>query len=239
MPLRSSSPRGARVLCGLVLVGALAGCADEEGLRSEGDLGEVRAPLTLWPDSHPSPLGPGQKAGESVVVPGAPAVPGGDLHEADVLGILRADVSAATREDTGTGRLADPRTVQRLALCAQSGKPDPGCPVRPPVYYDLTGDGKDDLITAVDVDGRLTELRVYTLRDGKVTRVLARRGVLEGVEVAAEHLAVREPTSNPALVAISDYVWDAQAKAMVLSQVTLDDCPGAKSSGASCPQSGP
>ncbi|MFE9842370.1 hypothetical protein [Streptomyces goshikiensis] len=97
--------------------------------------------------------------------------------------------------------------------------------MRPAVLRDVTGNGKAELITALDLDGRLSELRVYTVRDdGVITRILSRRAVLEGVEVAAEHLAVREPTSNPDEVAVSDYVWDPDAGIMNLSQLTLDTC---------------
>ncbi len=103
----------------------------------------------------------------------------------------------------------------------------PDCPVRPAVLHDLTGNGREELITALDVDGRVSELRVYTVQDdGNIARILSRRAVLEGVEVAAEHLAVREPTTNPDYVAVSDYVWDPKAGIMNLSQLTLDDCPG-------------
>ncbi|WP_051794624.1 hypothetical protein [Streptomyces sp. NRRL S-87] len=227
----------ALALLGVLAAGA-AGCADEEGLRSEGDQGEVHAPLTLWKDLHPAPPPPGQTPGRAAVVPGAPAVPGGDLRRADVLGLVRADIVSATREDGGTGRMVDPRAVQRLARCAEHGNPGPDCPVRPAVLHDLTGDGKDELITAVDVDGRLSELRVYALRDGKVVRVLSRRGVLEGVDVAGGHLTVREPTTNPGLVSISDYVWDPDKGSMVLSQLTVDECSSAGESDTPCPQSG-
>jgi hypothetical protein len=40
------------------------------------------------------------------------------------------------------------------------------------------------------------------------------------------HLAVREPTSNPKYVAVSDYVWDPQTRIMALAQLTLDECTG-------------
>ncbi|MFJ7155343.1 hypothetical protein ACIQUQ_10420 [Streptomyces sp. NPDC101118] len=225
------------VLLAVPLSLALAGCADESGLRSRGNLGEVHAPESLWTEIHPSPPAPGERPGQPAVVPGLPRVPGGDMRGADVLKVVRADIGSATREDGGTGRLVDPRAVQRLALCPESGNPEEGCPVRRAVFHDLTDDGKDELITAVDVDGRLSELRVYTVRDGRVTRVLSRRAVLEGVEVAAEHLAVREPTSNPKLVAISDYVWEPESGSMALSQLSLDECRLLKEASTPCPPS--
>ncbi len=205
---------------------ALAGCADVEGLRSQGDLGTVHAPKSLWKDARPAPPDPGQKPGTAAVVPGLPKASGPDMRGVDALDVVRADITSATRQDGGTGRLVDPRAVQRLALCTQAPGGGPDCPVRPGVLHDLTGNGREELITALDIDGRLSELRVYTVQDdGSIARVLARRAVLEGVEVAAEHLAVREPTSNPKYVAVADYEWDPEAGVMSLSQLTLDECP--------------
>ncbi|MGW6781098.1 hypothetical protein [Streptomyces sp. NPDC054987] len=209
----------------LVLVLALAGCADVEGLHNEGDLGTVHAPQSLWKDIRPDPPDEAQKPGTAAVVPGLPKVPDGRLRGVDAVGVVRADVTSAAKQDGGTGRLVDPRAVRRLALCTQAVDKGPDCPVRPAVFHDLTGNGREELITALDLDGRLSELRVYTVQaDGRIARILSRRAVLEGVEVAAEHLAVREPTSNPAYFAVSDYVWDPKAGIMNLDQLTLDDC---------------
>ncbi|WP_251059003.1 MULTISPECIES: hypothetical protein [unclassified Streptomyces] len=223
-PLFRCGPRTMAVPVLAAVLAAAAGCADVEGLRDDGDLGTVHAPQTLWKDIHPDPAAPGQEPGTAAVVPGLPKVPGLSMRGVDALAVVRADIKSATAQDGGTGRLVDPRAVQRLALCTQTVDGGPDCPVRPPVLRDVTGNGREELITAVDIDGRLSELRVYTVRDdGRIVRILARRGVLEGVEVAAEHLAVREPTSNPAMFSISDYVWDPEAGIMNLSQLTLDE----------------
>ncbi|WP_046777731.1 hypothetical protein [Streptomyces yangpuensis] len=209
----------------LSLVLTLAGCADVEGLQSEGDMGTVHAPQSLWKDFRPGPPDPAQNPDTATVVPGLPEVADLSMRGVNPVSVVRADVTSATEQDGGTGRLVDPRAVQRLALCTQAVDGGPDCPVRPAVLHDLTGNGREELITALDLDGRLSELRVYTVQDdGRIARVLSRRAVLEGVEVAAGHLAVREPTSNPAYVAVSDYVWDPQAGIMNLSQLTLDDC---------------
>ncbi|MGW0366610.1 hypothetical protein [Streptomyces sp. NPDC002990] len=214
---------------------AAAGCADVEGVQSHGDRGTAHAPLSLWEDIHPAPPGPGEQPGAAAVVPGLPKTEGPTMRGVDALAVVRADITSQTDEDGGTGRLVDPRAVRRIALCTQAVDGGPDCPVRPGVLHDLTGDGKEELITALDIDGRLSELRVYTVRDDRsVARILSRRAVLEGVEVAAEHLAVREPTSNPAYVSISDYVWDPAAGIMNLSQLTLDECPGLREGSALC-----
>ncbi|MFJ7592279.1 hypothetical protein ACIQZO_33915 [Streptomyces sp. NPDC097617] len=216
-----------RVPAVMVLAVLLAGCADVEGLQSEGDRGTVHAPKSLWKDIRPAPPAPDQKPGTAAVVPGLPKAAGPSMRREDALSVVRADVTSAAEQDGGTGLLVDPRAVQRLALCTQAVDGGPDCPVRPAVLHDLTGNGREELITALDIDGRVSELRVYTVQDdGSIARILSRRAVLEGVEVAAEHLAVREPTTNPDYVAVSDYVWDPKAGIMNLSQLTLDDCPG-------------
>ncbi|MFD7263068.1 hypothetical protein [Streptomyces sp. NPDC059874] len=221
--MRPTPQRAAGVLALVVLTG----CADVEGLKDAGDLGTAHAPQTLWREFRPDPPGPGQQPGTAAAVPGIPKVVDLNLRGVNALSVVRADVKASVAQDGGTGRLVDPRAPQRLALCTQAVDGGPDCPVRPPVLHDLTGDGREELITALDLDGRLSELRVYTvLADGRVARILSRRAVLEGVEVAAEHLAVREPTSNPTYVAVSDYVWDPKTGTMNLSQLTLDECPG-------------
>ncbi|MDI3420940.1 hypothetical protein [Streptomyces luteolus] len=218
-PCTARRRRTAVLLAGsLALTAGAAGCADVDGLRSDGRIDEVTKPLSLWRDSRPAPAAPGQQPGKPAPVPGVPEVPSGDMRDADPLAVVQADFAAAGEQDGGSGRLVDQRAVRLLAEC--SGQ---ACPVRPPVLHDLTGDGKAELITAVDVDGRTSELRVYTVEAGRVTRVLARRAVLEGVEVAAGHLAVREPTSNPVYVSVSDYVWDGKG-AMALDDLSLDEC---------------
>ncbi|MFE2288615.1 hypothetical protein ACFXDJ_31170 [Streptomyces sp. NPDC059443] len=229
--------RGRPVLLAAALA-ATAGCANVEGLRNEGDLGTVHAPRSLWTNIRPEPPGPGQQPGTAAVVPGLPKVPDLSMRGVNALDVVRADITAATAGDGGTGRLVDPRAIQRLALCTQAVDGGPDCPVRPAVLADVTGNGREELITALDIDGRLSELRVYTVQDdGTIARILSRRGVLEGVEVAAEHLAVREPTSNPKKVSVSDYVWDPEAGIMNLSQLTLDECSSANGS-APCPAPG-
>ncbi|WP_371644245.1 hypothetical protein OG974_22495 [Streptomyces sp. NBC_00597] len=236
--MRPLSPRGRRAAAAPVLAAVLAaaaGCADVEGLRNDGDLGTVHAPQSLWAGIHPDPPGPGQQPGTAAVVPGLPKVAGSSMRGVNAVEVVRADIKAAAAQDGDTGRLVDPRAVQRLAPCTRAVDGGPDCPVRPAALHDVTGDGREELITALDIDGRLSELRVYTVRDdGSITRILSRRGVLEGVEVAAEHLAVREPTSNPEKVSVSDYVWDPGAGIMSLSQLTLDDCAGPKNSSAPC-----
>ncbi|MFI6683783.1 hypothetical protein [Streptomyces sp. NPDC050485] len=211
------------------LVAVLAGCADVEGLHRDGAAASVSPPEPLWPRILPSPPGPEQQRGRPFAVPGVPEVHSGDMRDADPLAVVKADLAAAEREDRGNGWLVDRRAADRVVHCARAAD----CGIREPVLRDLTGDGRAELITAVDIDGRTSEMRVYHVVDSVVTRVFSRRAVLEGVELAAGHLAIREPTSNDMFVYVAHYGWDGRM--MALSELKLDTCRALKqSSGIPC-----
>ncbi|BDM66585.1 hypothetical protein HEK616_00720 [Streptomyces nigrescens] len=184
----------ATALCALPL---LAGCAGLEGLESDGRARDVKAPLALWPEYTPAPLGREDNPAALTPVAGVPHVRSGSMADADPLAVLDADISAEGQHPPAR------RAVRRPAL------------------HDLTDDGEPDLITVIDLDPRTSELRVYSVRKTVVTRVLVLRGVLAGVELAAGHLAVREPTKDPRYVSVTDLVWDG--KAMALWDLTLDE----------------
>ncbi|MFG2208260.1 hypothetical protein [Streptomyces sp. NPDC048638] len=179
------------------LLGLLAGCAGVEGPESEGRARDVKAPLALWPEYSPAPPRREENPAARKPVPGLPRVPGGSMAAADPLTVLDADISA------GGGTPPAPKAVRR------------------PVLHDLTADGKPDLIMAVDLDPRNSELRVYSVQKQVVTRVLVLRGVLAGVELAAGHLVIREPTKDPRYVSVTDYTWDNGE--LGLWDLTLDD----------------
>ncbi|WP_244409728.1 hypothetical protein [Streptomyces albofaciens] len=174
-----------------------AGCANFTGLHDDGRARNVKAPYALWADRSPSPRVREADPGDQRAVPGIARVPSGDMKDTDPAAVVRAD------------HLAD------------GGRPPAANAVRSPAYHDLTDDGRPDLISAVDLDGRTSELRVYSVRNEVVTRVLALRAVLAGVELAAGHLSVREPTKDPRYVSVTDYVWDGSR--MGLWDLTLDD----------------
>ncbi|MYT31043.1 MULTISPECIES: hypothetical protein [unclassified Streptomyces] len=174
----------------------LAGCASPEGLQDEGPARRVNAPLALWPTYSPAPLRENENPAALKPLPALPRVPSGSMAAADPLAVLDADFASS------------------------GGTPPRPSSVRSPELRDLTDDGKPDLIAVVDLDRRTSELRVYTVRKGVVTRILALRAVLAGVEVAAGHLAVREPTKDPRYVSVTDYVWDGRT--MGLWDLTLD-----------------
>ncbi|WP_307805900.1 hypothetical protein [Streptomyces chrestomyceticus] len=174
-----------------------AGCAPVAGLHDDGRARDVKAPLALWADRTPAPRVRDEDPGDQRAVPGIARVPSGSMKDTDPAAVVRADIAADGDRP-----------------------PAPGA-VRGPVLHDLTDDGKPDLISAVDLDARTSLLRVYSVRDQVVTRVLAMRAVLAGVELAAGHLAVREPTKDPRYVSVTDYVWDGRR--MGLWDLTLDE----------------
>ncbi|MFH8567175.1 hypothetical protein [Streptomyces sp. NPDC017993] len=181
----------------LIPLALVAGCAGVEGLQSDGRARDVKAPLALWPEYSPAPLGREDNPAALERVPGLVPVPSGDMTGVNELTVLDAD------------------------LTADGGSPPKPSSVRRPVLHDLTDDRKPDLITVVDIDPRVSELRVYSVQDKAITRVLALRGVLAGVELAAGHLAIREPTKDPRYVSVTDYVWDGDS--MGLWDLTLDE----------------
>ncbi|ARF55796.1 hypothetical protein [Streptomyces gilvosporeus] len=175
----------------------VTGCASPEGLQSEGTARVVKAPLALWPGYAPAPLRREENPAARKAVPGIAHIPSGSMAAADPLAVLDADITS------GGGTAPTPASV------------------RHPVLHDLTGDRKPDLIMVVDLGPRTSELRVYSVQKKIVTRVLVLRGVLAGVELAAGHLVVREPTKDPRYVGVTDYAWNGDA--MELWDLTLDD----------------
>ncbi|GAA3190818.1 MULTISPECIES: hypothetical protein [Streptomyces] len=190
-------PRARVPLAVLLPLALVTGCAGFEGLQSDGRAREVKAPFALWTDHSPAPPSRSENPVALEPVPHIPHIPSGNMADADPRAVLDAD------------------------LAADGLKPPAPGSVRRPVLHDLTDDGKPELIMAVDLDDRTSDLRVYSVRHQVVTRVLALRGVLAGVELAAGHLVVREPTKDPRYVSVTDYLWDKDR--MTLWDLTLDD----------------
>ncbi|MFE0191409.1 hypothetical protein [Streptomyces sp. NPDC058989] len=200
-PCAPLTGRGRRVVravpAALAVLPLLGGCAGLEGLQNDGRARDVRAPLALWPQYTPAPLGRDDNPAALKPVRGVPRIPSGSMVDADALAVLDADFTAEGR------RPPAPKTV------------------RSPRFHDVTHDGRPDLITVIDLDSRNSELRVYSARHGVVTRVLALPAVLAGVELAAGHLTIREPTKDPRYVSVTDVVWDGDS--MSLWDLTLDE----------------
>ncbi|SHN34928.1 hypothetical protein [Streptomyces yunnanensis] len=157
---RRSVPVSTAALAGLAAVGLVlaAGCAPDEGTRDAGVAPSVTAPDSaspLWPGRPPAPSH-GGPAPSAVPVPQVtvPEGPEGSLRKVSPDRLLRADPAV-------------PEVVKgSLGNC-----PGTRCRLRAPVYVDLTGDGKPELVLAFDDIGR-TLMWVYTASGDSVRRVL-------------------------------------------------------------------
>ncbi|KUJ70774.1 hypothetical protein ACZ90_00190 [Streptomyces albus subsp. albus] len=159
---RIAAARWGAGMAAIALVGAV-GCAADTRVRDGGRAPAVTPPISaspLWPGYTP-PQVPGDAKSSPVAEPYAPVrkvtVPAGGLRAVDVPLLLQSDpnVSGLVREAAAGG-------------CA-GGR----CTVRDPVYRDLTGDGREELVVAVDdLVFRLTVLAVYRASGHRVRPVL-------------------------------------------------------------------
>ncbi|MEU8828774.1 hypothetical protein [Streptomyces sp. NPDC048636] len=162
LPLRARLARG--VLCVLVAGGVAAGvanCAPPAGPRDGGPAPRLSAPTSaspLWPDDTPAPGRPDKAAPtyarylplEKVRVP-------------------KAGVTALSAKNL---LMLDPNVTSFVQM---SVKPCPKsyCPLREPEYRDLTGDGRDEMVVAVDLPKfDRTLLEIYAVSGRTVRPIL-------------------------------------------------------------------
>ncbi|MFI6444745.1 hypothetical protein [Kitasatospora sp. NPDC050543] len=181
------------VLLAAVAATALTGCTSAGGLHDAGatrPLTSRPSPVQLWPaaavSQTPTPAVTSQPP--PTPIPGITA-PGDDIQRVDPPAVLAQDPAIKADEKAA------------LAGCT-------GCLVRPAQYRDLTGDGHDELLTAVLTGEQRAFLHVYTLRERQVLPILALQ-VLPGftADTVGADLVVREPT-NEVTVTSSTYRWD-------------------------------
>ncbi|MFJ4806714.1 hypothetical protein [Streptomyces murinus] len=210
----TASPKPALIpfrICVILLIASglcsISGCADLEGAESAGPAPQLTSPVRLWPEIHP--LGgavPATCAPDVTVaeVPLPDVQRPSDIRSVDATTVLKADVIAQHEHNASFERKVDPRTVQKLATCHQA------CPVRTSQYYDLTRDGAPELIVAADIDGRLTELRVYTYKDGGLYRLLSQLTIVSSTVVTGDmNLLVKKPPQAGYTETII-FIWDGQ-----------------------------
>ncbi len=147
------------VLCALA-VGA-AGCAADTGTRDDGAAPQLSPPVTaspLWPRyTPPTPAGdePTPPYRRYVNVKDV-EVRGGDLRRIPVKQLLEQDPN-----------------VPQLVRTAMLDCPGDACGLREPVYRDLTEDGRDELVVALDDEaGGLTMIQVYRVFGTAVRPIL-------------------------------------------------------------------
>ncbi|WEO95352.1 hypothetical protein A6P39_015690 [Streptomyces sp. FXJ1.172] len=216
MPAR----RPARTALTAVLVALLsvtaAACGDRGALLAAGPTPTAVSPAKLWPDLRPasSPAYPYDVSTRSVVK--GVTVPGDDIHKVDPVDVVEAEIKAEPDDYGSKG--AYHATVDRLKDC-RAGGDKARCPLLPPYYRDLTGDGQDDLTLGFRLlPTNQTAVRVYTVEKHKLVQVLADNDAILGVELAGRSLIERSPADISGYEYRTTWVWDPGQRAMVFSR---------------------
>ncbi len=215
MPRAASRRRLLRALGALaVLAAAATGCASAGEPVGAGRTAPASAPSKLWPQATPapSPSGPQHDGETAAKVPGVAPVPSGDIHKVDAYAAVRAEVKANRDSVTGADALDDSTAAKVTSSCSAGQQRN--CPIRKPVYSDLTGDGHEDLIVGIEMEDHFLSLRAYTLVKGELTRVLSTVAQPSSIEVAGRDLIVWEPWTTPHYALRSVYTWNAQSHYM-------------------------
>ncbi|MFJ2769716.1 hypothetical protein [Streptomyces sp. NPDC087300] len=191
----------------VLAVFALSGCERTNGLGAGTPAPSVSVqprPESVWPAwASTSSEAPGADAATREPPPralkGLPKVGSGGLAEMDVRAILRADPR--------TRPLADREMIDRPG---QAG-------LRPPMFTDLTGDKKPELLVAADTESGRSVVVAYTERGGKVYPILFTSGRSMSVETIGPDLLVRTPCADGGEQAVR-FHWDG-ARMSTLSDV--------------------
>ncbi|MFI5872670.1 hypothetical protein ACIBAH_09545 [Streptomyces sp. NPDC051445] len=198
-----------------MLASLAVGCGDAGELQGAGATPTAISPDKLWPDLAPA-SSPAFDIGEvdTEVVKGI-EVPGGDIREVDPVAVVRAEI-AANPGDYGQGTYRE--TARRMADCGKRGAAGSRCPVLRAYYRDLTGDGHPDLTLGFrQLPGKLTAVRVYTVRKDRLVQVMAYEDAVSGVELAGRSVIIRAPSEVAGYEYRLQWTWDQQQGAMLLT----------------------
>ncbi|MEV7191264.1 hypothetical protein AB0N81_05570 [Streptomyces sp. NPDC093510] len=176
---------------------ALTGCGGADGLGPGDAAPSVSVqprPEAVWPAwSGKSSRSPGAEAATRQPPPralrGLPKVGSAGLASLDVRAVLRAD--PRTKPLAGRGMIDRP---------GRAG-------LRPPMFLDLTGDKKPEMLVAADLESGRSVVAVYTERDGKVFPILLTSGRNVSVETIGPDLLVRTSCSEGGEQAVR-FHWD-------------------------------
>ncbi|MEU3250865.1 hypothetical protein [Streptomyces sp. NPDC006997] len=208
--------RTAAVAAVCLLVTVASGCGDAGGLVRDGRTPTAVSPDRLWPDLTPA-SSPAFDIGEvdREAVRGVP-VPGDDIREADPVAVVRAEIAA--HPDDYTGARAPYRdTSPRVEGCGHAGEGG-RCPVLRPYYRDLTGDGRPELTLGFRLPpAKLTAVRVYTVDEHRLTRIMAYEDAVSGVELADRSVIIRAPSEVAGYEYRLQWTWAADQRAMLLT----------------------
>ncbi|WP_424918433.1 hypothetical protein [Streptomyces sp. wa1064] len=189
----------------------LTGCGAAGGLKSAGDAPSAVEPKSLWPELPPASSAPYDYGeGETARIPGI-RVTGGDVRRLDPVTVAQAGLKAKTDRDSGLDELPD-ETVKQIEACRTT--PD-DCPVLPPYYRDLTGDGRDELVLGIRMPDRQLAVRVYMPDEGRLTRIMSTYDAVISVELADRDLIMRAPSVIPGYEYRTAWSWDDRQRAML------------------------
>ncbi|MFH8409880.1 hypothetical protein ACH4FX_34640 [Streptomyces sp. NPDC018019] len=219
-PVRAWLP----ALAGATAASLVGGCAGTGEARSTGPTPAVSAPAQLWPEP---PLPPRPAAGKASAdtrpapLHGVPDVPSGDIRRASWLEIVKAQTAADSAHHGGPQ--FGPSTLRKIRRCTADQQRDKQCPVRAPRYRDLNGDGKDELIVGIEEGAdHLLAVWVFTVRDGKVTRIMDAGARPLSVQVSGRDVILREPSDSAGYEMRTVYSWDAHEQSMELRAMEFD-----------------
>ncbi|MFJ4499190.1 hypothetical protein [Streptomyces sp. NPDC088864] len=200
----------------VTLAGALllAGCGTGGELRSAGRAPAAVGPVRLWPTLPPASAAPYDYGeGETARVPGI-RVPGGDVRRLDPVAVVRAGLTAPP-DRTGSSDELPAGTVRAIGACPSAPR---SCPVLPPYFRDLTGDGRDEMVLAVRMPGRQLSVRVYMPESGGLTRIMSTSDAVISVQLAGRDLIMRAPSGITGYEYRTAWSWDDRQRAMLPTQ---------------------
>ncbi|MFH9609989.1 hypothetical protein [Streptomyces sp. NPDC017448] len=201
-------------VCAVAALALLAGCGTAGELRSAGRAPSAVEPQSLWPDLPPASAAPYDYGeGETARIPGVRVV-GGDVRRLDPVTVAQKGLGAKTDRDSGLGELPD-ATVRGIEACRTA--PD-ACPVLPPYYRDLTGDGRDELVLGIRMPGRQLAVGVYMPDGDRLIRIMATHDAVISVELAGRDVIMRAPSVIPGYEYRTAWSWDDRQRAMLPSR---------------------
>ncbi|MFF7336512.1 hypothetical protein ACFZAT_04145 [Streptomyces sp. NPDC008163] len=192
----------------------LAGCGTGGELRSAGRTPPADGPVRLWPTLPPASAAPYDYGeGETARIPGI-RVTGGDVRRLDPVAVVRAGLKVPP-ERAGEGGELPARTVALVEACRSAPRT---CPVLPPYFRDLTGDGRDEMVLAVRMPGRQLSVRVYMPESGGLTRIMSTSDAVLSVQLAGRDLIMRAPSAITGYEYRTAWSWDGRQRAMLPTQ---------------------
>ncbi|WP_405637165.1 hypothetical protein OG543_21235 [Streptomyces sp. NBC_01178] len=201
-------------VCAVAALALLTGCGAAGELRSAGQAPSAVEPQALWPGLPPASAAPYDYGeGETARIPGV-RVTGGDVRRLDPVTVAQKELGATSDRDSGLGELPD-ATVRGIQACRTV--PD-ACPVLPPYYRDLTGDGRDELVLGIRMPGRQLAVRVYMPDGGRLIRIMSTHDAVISVQLAGRDVIMRAPSVIPGYEYRTAWSWDDRQRAMLPSR---------------------